>query len=103
VLVLRFIESLSHANVRLSFGWLGDRLVVSPRFHRLHHAIRAAGRRSCNYGSVLPWWDMLFGTADFSDEYASTGDPSAEEAMATGNYLAQQWAGLRRLAGLHGS
>jgi sterol desaturase/sphingolipid hydroxylase (fatty acid hydroxylase superfamily) len=102
VLVLRFIESLSHANVRLSFGWLGDRLVVSPRFHRLHHAVRAAGRQSCNYGGVLPWWDMLFGTADFVDVYAPTGDPTAGEAMATGNYLTQQWAGLRRLAGLHG-
>lgn len=101
VLVLRFIESLSHANVRLSFGWLGDRLIVSPRFHRLHHAIRAAGRRSCNYGAVLPWWDMAFGTADFSDEYAPTGDPNAGETMATGTYLAQQWAGLRRLAGPH--
>jgi len=51
---------------------------------------------------VLPWWDMLFGTADFSDGYAPTGDPTSEEAMATGSYLAQQWAGLRRLAGLHG-
>jgi sterol desaturase/sphingolipid hydroxylase (fatty acid hydroxylase superfamily) len=103
VLVLRFVESLSHANVRLSFGWMGDRLVVSPRFHRLHHSVRAAGWRSCNYGGVLPWWDMLFGTADFIDMYAPTGDPTAGEAMATGNYLSQQWAGLRRLAGLHGA
>jgi sterol desaturase/sphingolipid hydroxylase (fatty acid hydroxylase superfamily) len=102
VLVLRFIESLSHANVPLTFGWLGNRLVVSPRFHRLHHTIRAAGRRSSNYGAVLPWWDMLFGTADFSDEYGPTGDPRAGEAMATGSYLTQQLAGLRRLAGLHG-
>jgi sterol desaturase/sphingolipid hydroxylase (fatty acid hydroxylase superfamily) len=103
VLLLRFIESLSHANVRLNFGRLGDRLVVSPRFHRLHHGIRAAGRRSCNYGAVLPWWDMLFRTADFSDEYAPTGDPSAGEAMATGSYVAQQWEGLRRLTGLRAS
>ena len=66
VLVLRFIESLSHANARLSFGWLGERLLISPRFHRAHHGVLAAGRRSCNYGAVLPWWDMLFGTADFS-------------------------------------
>lgn len=98
VLVLRFVESLSHANVRLSFGWLGERLLISPRFHRLHHGIRAAGRRSCNYGGVFPWWDMLHGTADFTDEYAPTGDPSAEEALHTGGYLTQQWAGLRRLA-----
>lgn len=96
VLVLRFLESLSHANVRLSFGWLGERLLISPRFHRAHHGIRAAGERSCNYGAVFPWWDMLFRTADFSRAYVETGDPSGEEALATGSYLQQQWAGLRR-------
>ena len=98
VLVLRFLESLSHANVRLSFGWLGERLLISPRFHRAHHGIKAAGERSCNYGAVLPWWDMLFRTADFTKEYAPTGDPSGEEALATGSYWQQQWAGLRRFA-----
>ena len=97
VLVLRFIESLSHANARVSFGWLGDRVLISPRFHRAHHGIRAAGKGSCNYGAVLPWWDMLFRTADFSREYPATGDPTGEEVLATGSYLAQQWAGLRRL------
>jgi sterol desaturase/sphingolipid hydroxylase (fatty acid hydroxylase superfamily) len=96
VLVLRSLESLSHANVRLSFGWLGERLLISPRFHRAHHSVLAAGQRSCNYGAVLPWWDMLFGTADFSRVYLRTGDPSAEEAMHTGNWWRQQAAGLRR-------
>ena len=98
VLVLRFIESLSHANVRLSFGWLGERLLVSPRFHRAHHAVLAAGQKSCNYGAVLPWWDMLFGTADFGRDYAPTGDPGADDALTHGSYVRQQWAGIRRLA-----
>lgn len=97
VLVLRFVESLSHANVRLSFGTLGERLLVSPRFHRMHHGMLAAGQRSCNYGAVLPWWDMVFGTADFSRAYVPTGDPSGDEALHTGTYWQQQRAGLRRL------
>ena len=97
VLVLRFVESLSHANVRLSFGTLGERLLVSPRFHRTHHGMLAAGQRSCNYGAVLPWWDMMFRTADFSREYVSTGDPSGDEVLHTGTYWQQQWAGVRRL------
>ncbi len=99
VLVLRFVESLSHANVRLSFGWLGERLLISPRFHRAHHGVLAAGQRSRNYGAVFPWWDMLCGTADFSRDYVPTGDPSGAEALHTGGYLQQQWAGLRRLVG----
>jgi sterol desaturase/sphingolipid hydroxylase (fatty acid hydroxylase superfamily) len=97
VLVLRFLESLSHANVRLSFGAIGDRLLISPRFHRAHHGVLAAGQRSCNYGAVLPWWDMLFRTADFSRVYVRTGDPSGEEVLATGSWRQQQWAGVRRL------
>lgn len=95
VLVMRFVESLSHANVRLSFG-RAEPLLVSPRFHRAHHGVLAAAQRSCNYGAVLPWWDMLFGTADFTRTYAETGDPSGDEMLHTGNYVQQQWAGLCR-------
>jgi sterol desaturase/sphingolipid hydroxylase (fatty acid hydroxylase superfamily) len=95
ILLLRFMESLSHANIRLSFGWLGDKLLISPRFHRRHHAVAAAGRRSCNYGAVFPFWDMVFRTADFADGYYPTGDLKAPEALATGGYFAQQWAGAK--------
>ena len=98
VLVLRFLESLSHANARVAFGAIGERLLISPRFHRAHHGLLAAGQRSCNYGAVLPWWDMAFGTADFGRDYVATGDPTGEEALASGSYFAQQWAGLRRLS-----
>ena len=97
VLLLRLLESMSHANARLSFGTIGERLLISPRFHRAHHGILAAGQTSCNYGAIFPWWDMLFRTADFSRDYVQTGDPGASEALATGTYLQQQWAGLRRM------
>jgi hypothetical protein len=39
---------------------------------------------------------MVFGTADFTRDYVPTGDPSGEEALATGTWLSQQMAGLRR-------
>ncbi|HET6305757.1 MAG TPA: sterol desaturase family protein [Rhodopila sp.] len=94
MMFMRFVESLSHANVRLSFGWLGERLLVSPRFHRVHHGLRAAGRVSCNYGAVFPIWDIIFGTADFADEYPATGDRNAPEPMVSGGYFAQQTSGL---------
>lgn len=97
ILMLRFVESFSHANIRASFGAIGNRLLVSPQFHRTHHALRAAGQRSCNYSAVFPIWDILFGTADFTRTFASTGDPTAPEAMASGGYLAQQWSGIVQL------
>jgi hypothetical protein len=38
---------------------------------------------------------MLLRTADFSDGYYPTGDLKAPEALATGGYFAQQWAGAK--------
>jgi sterol desaturase/sphingolipid hydroxylase (fatty acid hydroxylase superfamily) len=57
----------------------------------------AAGQKSCNYGATFPFWDILFGTADFSRDYARTGDPSAPAAMVTGSWWQQQVAGFARL------
>jgi len=94
ILLLKLVESFSHANTRISFGWLGERLLVSPQFHRAHHGLKAAGRNSCNYGAVFPWWDMMLRTADFRHDVVETGDERAPEAMATGGWWAQQKAGL---------
>jgi sterol desaturase/sphingolipid hydroxylase (fatty acid hydroxylase superfamily) len=99
LMLLRVVESLSHANVRLDFGRIGERLVVSPRFHRLHHGELSAGEHGKNYAVLLPIWDVVFGTADFRrDLYPRTGDPTGPEAQATGGWLRQQWVGLRRMA-----
>ncbi|WP_426957941.1 sterol desaturase family protein [Muricoccus radiodurans] len=98
ILLLRFVEALSHANIRMSFGALGERLVVSPRFHRLHHGELSAGEDGRNYAVLLPIWDILFRTADFRrDHYPRTGDPEAPESLATGSWWRQQVDGTRGL------
>lgn len=95
VMLRQLAESLSHANVRLDFGRIGERLLVSPRFHRIHHGELSAGERGRNYAVLLPVWDWLFGTADFDRRsYPRTGDPAAPEALATGGWLRQQVVGL---------
>ncbi|MDO9707897.1 sterol desaturase family protein [Paracraurococcus lichenis] len=100
VLILRLAESLSHANVRLSYGWLGERLLVSPRFHRLHHGPLSAGASGRNFAVLLPVWDWVFGTADWHrDAFPPTGTPEEPEALATGGWLRQQAVGLRRMVG----
>jgi len=99
ILLLRLLESMSHANARVSFGWLGERLLISPRFHRAHHGVDAFAEKSCNYGAIFPFWDMLFGTANFSAAYVRTGDPSAEERLASGNWWQQQVGGIARMLG----
>jgi sterol desaturase/sphingolipid hydroxylase (fatty acid hydroxylase superfamily) len=98
VLVLRLAESLSHANVRLSFGPVGERLLVSPRFHRLHHGELSTAEHGKNYATLLPVWDWLFGTVDFRRKvFPRTGDPEAPPALVTGGWWRQQVAGLRRM------
>jgi sterol desaturase/sphingolipid hydroxylase (fatty acid hydroxylase superfamily) len=106
-------ESLQHANLRWSFGALGERLWISPRFHRLHHSIgighESKGPRTLgghNFGVLLPWWDMLFRTVDFEERYDPTGVRDQVEPDAHGRlreygrgFWSQQWLGLKRLAG----
>jgi len=179
VAITQLSESLHHANLRLWFGRLGERLWVSPRFHRRHHSVgighekqikrdeahlsaagpsqgantpsrgsavhevtsvraqhlsaagppqgersptpseaqdkpasrgsepRAAGSvgepnlGGCNFGVLLPWWDMLFGTANFELRYDPTGiRDQVEQGRDYGRgFWAQQWLGLKRLAG----
>jgi sterol desaturase/sphingolipid hydroxylase (fatty acid hydroxylase superfamily) len=98
VALTQLSESLQHANVRLSFGRLGERLWVSPRFHRLHHSIQCSEQ---NYGVLLPWWDQLFGTANFQHKLEPTGVPDQiEQQRDYGRGLwSQQWQGLKRLLG----
>lgn len=103
-------ENLQHANVRLWFGRWGERLWVSPRFHRRHHAVGIGhetprGDRvvlgGCNFGVLLPWWDLLFGTANFERRYDPTGvRDQIEQGRDYGRgFWSQQWLGLLRLAG----
>ena len=113
VALTQLSESLQHANVRLWFGSVGERLWISPRFHRLHHSIglghEAGGRGTLgghNFGVLLPWWDMLFGTANFEQRYDPTGVRDQVEPNAQGHvrdygrgFWSQQWQGVLRLLG----
>ena len=99
VLLLRLGESLSHANVRLSFGRVGERLLVSPRFHRLHHGELSAGASGKNFAVLLPIWDWIFRTGDWQrDHFPRTGVPGVREELATGGWFRQQVLGLRGVA-----
>ena len=110
VAISQLSENFHHANVRIWFGRVGERLWVSPRFHRRHHSIgighesQLQGRTvlgGCNFGVLLPWWDMLFGTADFQLRYDPTGvRDQVEQGRDYGTgFWAQQRQGLARLLG----
>ena len=117
VAITQLSESLQHANVRLQFGRIGERLWISPRFHRLHHSIGLGHERGAdgellrggrspalgghNFGVLLPWWDMLFRTGNFEVRYDPTGVRDQVEAGRDygRGFWAQQWLGVLRLVG----
>ncbi|MBL8371578.1 MAG: sterol desaturase family protein [Burkholderiaceae bacterium] len=101
-------ESFQHADLKIWFGRVGERLWVSPRFHRLHHSIgighESAGKGTLggfNFGVLLPWWDMVFGTANFERRFDPTGvRDQVEQGRDYGRgFWSQQLQGLRRLVG----
>jgi sterol desaturase/sphingolipid hydroxylase (fatty acid hydroxylase superfamily) len=106
----QLLESLSHANLRLGFGTVGERLLVSPRFYRLHHSIglghESQGPGSLgghNFAVLFPMWDLLFGTANFEHRYDPTGIRDQLPGEGGRDYgqgfWAQQWLGLLRMVG----
>ena len=103
VLVSELLQNFSHANVRLSLGRLGrtgERWLVGPRFHRLHHMLRDPAQptlHNCNFGQVLSVWDRLFGTALYHAPLRPTGvsDPVVD-ADNDRHLLSMQWHVLRR-------
>lgn len=101
-------ESFQHANLRIWFGHVGERIWVSPRFHRMHHSIgighESAGVHTlggCNFGVLLPWWDMALGTANFELRFDDTGvRDQVEDGRDYGaGFWQQQWRGLLRMIG----
>jgi sterol desaturase/sphingolipid hydroxylase (fatty acid hydroxylase superfamily) len=104
----QLIENLSHANVRMYFGWLGERLLVSPRFHRVHHAVglghETRGRGTLgghNFAVLFPVWDILFRTASFAPVREPTGiRDQLEHGRDYGRgFWQQQRLGLLRMIG----
>ena len=98
VALTQLSESFHHANLRLWFGRFGERLWVSPRFHRQHHSMQDGQH---NFGVLLPWWDMLCGTANFEHRFERTGlqDQVAQGRDYGRGFWSQQWLGFKRLAG----
>ena len=110
VICSRMLQSLQHANVRIHFGWLGERILVSPRYHRTHHAIWVGQEVSvrgslggCNFAVLFPIWDILLRTANFSKEFAATGvrdqlpAPEGKGRDYGAGFWAQQYLGLWRM------
>ena len=104
IVAVQIVENLSHANARLSFGRFGETLLVSPRYHRWHHALDLPSgsqyRYGCNFAILFPVWDKIFGTQYCAQAMPPTGihlalgiDPQ-EVPAANHGFWQQQRAGI---------
>lgn len=74
VIIGYFVQLWQHANVTFEIGVLRH-VLVTPQFHRLHHAYGDEARDR-NFGAVLTVWDQLFGT------HATPGDENYRLGLA---------------------
>ena len=99
IAISQLIQSWQHGNLNFDHGWF-KYVLISPRFHRYHHAIglghEAPGKPGvlggCNFGILFPWWDMMLGTAIFPKEMHPTG---VRDLSVSNNVLLHQWQGAK--------
>lgn len=97
--VFNFIEYFTHANVNLSYGKFFDKVLVSPLYHRLHHANKKKYEKppyGCNFANIFPFWDIVMGTADFNYDNVRTGIYGEGVKEVGCNYLTHQISGFRK-------
>jgi len=101
IVASRVVQSVQHGNLRWRWGGLAERLLVSPSFHRLHHAVdygHDGPARGCNFAVLFPVWDLLFGTADMRPGFVPTGIRDQDSGRDYGRgFWAQQWRALLRI------
>lgn len=103
VIASRVLQSLQHANLRLRWPGRFERVLVSPSFHRLHHAIGAGHEgpaRGVNFAVLFPVWDVVFRTADWRPGFVPTGIRDQLDGRDYGRgFWAQQWRACARWFG----
>lgn len=103
MLLGELVQNFSHANVRIGFGLIFEKILVAPKFHRLHHMRVDPSHptlHNCNFSQAFPLWDILFGTALYGGAIRPTGvcDPVIDADNGRG-LIAQQLETLKRFWG----
>ena len=57
-----FLQVFSHFDLDVHYGPILGKILVSPRYHRVHHSSDPA-QYNTNFGIIFSFWDYLFGTA----------------------------------------
>lgn len=55
------ITFMQHSRITWKWGWIGQHVIASPAYHRIHHSILKE-HYDKNLAILFPAWDHLFGT-----------------------------------------
>lgn len=73
----------THMNIHVKWGFL-NYIVNTPETHAWHHAKNIPRHYGVNYASILPLWDLLFGTFYLpKDDEPKIGVPDQKEMPTT--------------------
>jgi sterol desaturase/sphingolipid hydroxylase (fatty acid hydroxylase superfamily) len=91
--VLGLQGQFEHSCTRFHLGWFRY-VIADNRFHRIHHTINQEDWGH-NFGSLVPFWDMVFRTARFprKGEWPDVGVPGVDEPATLNDFL---WMPFRR-------
>ncbi len=80
VSITRMMQSLRHSKMRIHSSLMNDAVMISPWFHRWHHATGIGHDSKSkstlgdhNFGVLFSFWDSLFRTAYFGKTFEHTG------------------------------
>ena len=59
-------SNLRHSHVRISYGRLLERVLISPAQHQIHHSVEAR-HANRNFGTVLAVWDWIGGSLSLAE------------------------------------
>ena len=62
-IVTLFQDIFEHANIKVppALDRILQVFLISPSMHRIHHSTLITDQNR-NFGTIVPWWDRLFGT-----------------------------------------
>jgi sterol desaturase/sphingolipid hydroxylase (fatty acid hydroxylase superfamily) len=103
IIASRVLQSVQHANLRMRWPGVLEKVLVSPSFHRLHHGLGTGHEgpaRGVNFAVLFPVWDIVFRTADWRPGFVPTGIRDQLQGRDYGRgFWAQQWRACARWFG----
>jgi sterol desaturase/sphingolipid hydroxylase (fatty acid hydroxylase superfamily) len=91
-IIMKFHGAIVHSGLEWSWGWLGKYILLSPKYHALHHS-QAPEHHHNNFANHFPIFDHLFGTyCDEEIENITYG--VADDNHNNTNLLNALWIGV---------